>query len=247
MKYQLSIIIPLFNEAESIPFLAQKIEEHLHSISWQCIWVNDGSTDNSIGILNSLRARNPQHEIIDLQKNYGQSAALKMGFQYSEGKYIGTLDGDGQNDPSDLVKMFNILEQNEFDVVNGYRINRQDSIVRIISSKIANIARNIITKEREVRDVGCSTRVFRRECVEHVPLFKGMHRFLPTLIKMNGFKMHQIPVNHYQRAKGKTKYTMNNRLWVGLIDLFAVRWMLKRLVFPKVKSILINKNEVTEK
>lgn len=247
MKFELSIIIPLYNEAENILPLANKIEENLKGISWQCIWVNDGSTDKTVEFLEKLNQRNPQHEFINLQKNYGQSAALKTGFDHAEGKYFSTLDGDGQNDPVDLVKMVKLLNENEYDVVNGYRLKRQDSIWRRIISIIANAVRNFITNEYEVMDIGCSTRVFRRECISHVPLFKGMHRFLPTLIKMNGYKMHQIPVNHLPREKGKSKYSLNNRLWVGIVDMFVVRWMKKRLVFPKIKNISNNKDVDSKK
>lgn len=247
MKIELSIVIPLYNESENIISLSEKIESSLKNISWECIWVNDGSSDNSLEVLNALRKKNPQHEIIDLQKNFGQSAALMVGFQNAQGKYIGTLDGDGQNDPNDLVTMVGLLNNNAYDVINGYRANRQDSFLRKFSSKIANFVRRFVTKEYEVKDIGCSARVFRRECIGHVPLFRGMHRFLPTLIKMNGYKMHQIPVNHFPREKGVTKYTLNNRLWVGIIDLFAVRWMLKRLVFPKIKSSTKIKDENIQK
>lgn len=247
MKFELSIVIPIYNESGNVFPLADKIEESLKEISWQCIWVNDGSTDNSFEILEKLRNRNPKHEIIDFEKNYGQSAALMIGFRSAQGRYIGTLDGDGQNDPADLAKMVSLLNENKYDVINGYRAKRRDSFLKRVSSKIANFVRNFITNEHEVKDVGCSTRVFRRECIESLPLFKSMHRFLPTLIKMKGFKMFQIPVNHFPRENGQSKYTLNNRLWVGIIDLFVVRWMLRRLVFPKVKNNTINKNESTQK
>lgn len=243
MNIELTIVIPVFNEAESILNLASQIEEKVGCLSWECIWVNDGSSDNSLAVLMSLSNQNKNHQVIDLERNFGQSAALLIGFQKAKGKYIGTLDGDGQNDPSDLVKMVTILNDNQFDMINGFREKRMDSFFRRFISKIANGIRNWVTNEYNIKDVGCSTRVFRKECVAQLPRFKGMHRFLPTLVRLQGFKLHQIPVKHFPREKGKTKYTLNNRLWVGIYDLFAVRWMIKRMVYPKIKSSTIENHE----
>jgi len=243
MNIELTIVIPVFNEAESILNLASQIEEKVGCLSWECIWVNDGSSDNSLAVLMSLSNQNKNHQVIDLERNFGQSAALLIGFQKAKGKYIGTLDGDGQNDPSDLVKMVTILNDNQFDMINGFREKRMDSFFRRFISKIANGIRNWVTNEYNIKDVGCSTRVFRKECVAQLPRFKGMHRFLPTLVRLQGFKLHQISVKHFPREKGKTKYTLNNRLWVGIYDLFAVRWMIKRMVYPKIKSSTIENHE----
>lgn len=234
----LSIIIPVKNEEENIFALAQEVDRALESFSpkWECIWINDGSTDNTQKRLIELSQQNPKHWFIELDRNYGQSAAMYTGFKMAKGEILVTLDGDRQNDPQDIPRLIDFLEKHQAHVVNGYRAKRQDSLLRKVASKIANSFRNFITKDK-IRDVGCSIRAIRRECVQNIFLFKGMHRFLPTLIRIQGFdKILEIPVNHRPRSKGQTKYTINNRLWVGLFDSFGVLWMRKRSVIPRIKE-----------
>jgi len=224
-----SIVIPVKDECKQIPVLADEIDLAMKGISgvWEVMWVDDGSSDGSLEELARLNAERPQHRYISLEVNAGQSAALHAGFGHAQGAIIANLDGDGQNDPADLVKMVAMVEEGRADMVNGYREKRQDSLARLVASRIANVARNVITG-RTVRDVGCSTRVFRRECVENLPMFRGMHRFLPTLVSLKGYSLAEIPVNHRPRLFGQTKYSINNRLWVGLADLFGVLWFRKR-------------------
>ncbi|WP_456324420.1 glycosyltransferase family 2 protein [Desulfonauticus submarinus] len=234
----LSVIIPVKNEEENIPILGKEVSEALLHFphKWECLWINDGSTDNSEQALESLCAQDNHHKLINLAQNYGQSAAMYVGFQLAKGKILVTLDGDGQNDPKDIPKLVNFLEKHNADVVNGYRAKRQDNFIRKIASKIGNGFRNFITKDK-IRDVGCSIRAMRKECVQNIFLFKGMHRFLPTLIKIQGYKkILETPVNHRPRVRGKTKYNINNRLWVGLFDTFGVLWMRKRKVLPKLRE-----------
>jgi glycosyltransferase involved in cell wall biosynthesis len=235
----LSIIIPIKDEEDNIPILANEVNAALKDFSqpWECIWINDGSTDRSREKLIQLTQEKANHWFVDLDQNYGQSAAMYTGFKVAQGQILVTLDGDGQNDPKDIPRLVSFLEEHQAHVVNGYRAKRQDSILRKIASKIANGFRNFITKDK-IRDVGCSLRAMRKECVQNIFLFKGMHRFLPTLIRLQGFeKIVEIPVNHRPRTKGQTKYTINNRLWVGLFDSFGVLWMRKRRVLPQIKEI----------
>ena len=224
-----SIVIPVKDECKQIPVLADEIDLAMKGFSgvWEVLWVDDGSSDGSLAELDRLYDERPPHRYISLETNVGQSAALHAGFGHAQGSIIATLDGDGQNDPADLVKMIAIIEKGQADMVNGYREKRQDSPYRLVASRIANFARNIMTG-RTVRDVGCSTRVFRRECVKDLPTFKGMHRFLPTLVSLKGYSLAEVPVNHRPRLSGQTKYTINNRLWIGLVDLFGVLWFRKR-------------------
>jgi dolichol-phosphate mannosyltransferase len=236
MKTDISIIVPVKDEEKNISVLAGEINAAMEKInlSWECVWVDDGSTDYTLREIKSLNYASPHHHWVSLAKNFGQSAAMAAGFQNASGSLLVTLDGDGQNDPADIPALVNRLISDGADLVNGWRKTREDSIVRKISSKIANAYRNKMTKEN-IKDVGCSLRAFRRECVEHVPVFKGMHRFLPTLIRIAGFeKIVEMPVNHRPRKQGKTKYGIHNRLWVGLADTVAVYWMQRRMVFPKV-------------
>jgi len=234
----ISVVIPLKNEEANILPLALEIEQVLnqHGWIWECIWINDGSTDSTAVVLQQLRARNKIHRVISFAINEGQSVALWYGFQLSRGGIIVTLDGDGQNDPSNIPMLVQRVMQGHTDVANGYRVNRYDNWRRRQSSKIANIVRNYFTG-RTVRDVGCSIRAMKRDCVLNLPLFRGMHRFLPTLISYQGFRLEEFPVNHRPRLQGKSNYTISNRLWVGLFDLIGVFWI-RRRGFPAELSIL---------
>jgi glycosyltransferase involved in cell wall biosynthesis len=250
-KAYLSIIIPIKDEEENIEPLSDEVTNALADFkkNWECIWVNDGSIDGSMEALRALNRRDPRHTVLSLKHNYGQSTAMVAGFRAARGALIATLDGDSQNDPADLPMLIKKLESGDFDMVNGYRHKRRDTIVRKISSKIANNFRTRLTGE-SVSDVGCSIRVFKRECLDNIPVFEGMHRFLPTLIHMKKCKITEVPVNHRPRIKGKTKYGINNRLWVGLVDTFAVKWFRSRLILFDVKEHLTdaqNKNNEKEK
>jgi len=224
-----SIIIPLKNEAENIEALSQELRTVLapQSWSWEVIWIDDGSEDGSLALLEDLSGRDPRQRYLSFEKNAGQSAALWAGFQASRGRVIATIDGDAQNDPADIPGFVEMVLKDEADMVNGYRARRKDTLVRKIASRIGNGFRNLTTG-KTVRDVGCSTRAFKRECVANLPLYKGMHRFFPTLVAMQGFRLAEIPANHRPRLKGQTKYSINNRLWVGLWDSFGVMWLQKR-------------------
>ncbi|MEJ5349515.1 MAG: glycosyltransferase family 2 protein [Desulfosoma sp.] len=225
----LSIVIPVYNEAENVLHLADELEESLKpsAILWECLWVDDGSTDGTWDKLLVVAGRSSGsffHRLYALERNAGQSAALWTGFQRCQGQIIATLDGDGQNDPRDIPRLVSLLLEGGYDMVQGYRAVRRDSLKRRVASRIANTFRNLITG-KSVRDVGCSTRVFRRECVPYLPPFKGLHRFLPTLIMYHGFRIAEAPVNHRPRRRGTTKYGIFDRLWVGLLDLFGVSWL----------------------
>lgn len=225
----LSVVIPVKDEAKNIEPLAEELTAALNQQSWpwECIWVDDGSTDQTLDALEALAQRNSNHRYISFEKNAGQSAALFAGFQDSRSPILATLDGDGQNDPSDIPQLVTMIQSGKFHMVNGYRQKRQDTLVRKLEGRIANTFRNWVTGN-VVRDVGCSTRVFRRECIEFLPIFQGMHRFLPTLVAMRGFRVTEVPVNHRQRKYGVTKYGINDRLWVGLVDTLGVLWLKKR-------------------
>ena len=233
----LSIVIPLKDESENIGPLADELTGimELHPWSWECVWVDDGSKDGSLLNLERLVQEDPRHRYISFEKNAGQSAAFWAGFRAARGATLATIDGDGQNDPAGIPSLMEMVESGECDMANGYRARREDTLVRKLSSRIANSFRNWVTG-KTVRDVGCSTRVFRRECVESLPQFKGMHRFLPTIVAIKGFRLAEAPVNHRPRVYGKTKYSIKNRLWVGLVDTFGVLWLRKRAFHYKIKS-----------
>ncbi len=226
---ELSLVIPVYNEDENLEPLVREIAAALEpgSRSYEILLVDDGSTDRSPEVMAGLAAADPRIRRIRLRRNSGQSAALDAGFRFARGPIVVTLDADLQNDPADIPRM--LAELSRADVVCGIRANRRDTWTRRISSRIANGVRNRLTHER-VTDVGCTLRVCRRELLVGLPLFTGLHRFLPTLLKMQGGRVVEIPVNHRPRLHGVAKYGIGNRLWRALADLFAVRWMQKRWI-----------------
>lgn len=222
----ISIVIPVKNEEQTIPALAAEIDAAFkaQAYAWEVVWIDDGSTDCSRAIMQALPA---PHRWIALDRNHGQSAAFAAGFRAARGTWVGTLDGDGQNDPVDLPRQLARALESGVDMVNGIRAKRRDSIVRKISSRVGNGVRNWLTG-KTVQDVGCSTRVVRRAAVIDLPFFHGMHRFLPTLVQMKGFTIAEIPVNHRPRAGGTSKYGLFNRVFAATRDLFGVRWLKTR-------------------
>ncbi|MCE5336922.1 MAG: glycosyltransferase family 2 protein [Desulfobacteraceae bacterium] len=231
----ISVIIPVKNEADNIISLAREILSVFEAerIRWECVWVDDGSTDDTLALLRELSASDSRQRFISFEKNAGQSAAFVAGFRAARSDMIATIDGDGQNDPADLPALLRIVRSGEADMANGYRARRQDNLKRKIASKVANGFRNWMTG-KTVRDIGCSTRVFRRECVMSLPLFAGMHRFLPTLVSLQGYRLAEMPVNHRPRMRGSSKYSINSRLWVGLLDTLGVFWLKNRAFHYKI-------------
>jgi glycosyltransferase involved in cell wall biosynthesis len=229
---EISVVIPVFNEEENLPVLAAEIQRVLRALGRPCevIFVDDGSTDASPAVLRRLARQDPAVRILHQRRNSGQSAALDAGFRFARGGIVITLDADLQNDPADIPKLLERLEgPSGCDVVCGVRTRRQDTWVRKVSSRIANGVRNRLTHE-SVTDVGCTLKAFRTEYLQRIPMFTGMHRFLPTLLKMEGARVVEVPVNHRPRLHGQPKYNIRNRIWRALADLFAVRWMQKRWI-----------------
>jgi dolichol-phosphate mannosyltransferase len=227
----LSLVIPCHNEEGNLRALLETIHDTLDpmAISYEIIVTDDASTDSSWNVLKLCAAKDPRLRAQRFARNYGQSAALWAGIKAARGRHIATLDSDMQNDPRDMPKFLDALEH--FDCVCGTRIaaRRQgDNWVRIASSRIANWVRNKVSGE-EISDAGCTYRAFRRECVADLKFFKGMHRFLPTLVKMEGYTVTEIPISHHPRVAGQTHYGISNRLLASSYDLLAVRWMKRRM------------------
>jgi len=207
---KLSFVIPAYNEEESIPVLYHDLTHVLTAMhsDYELIFIDDGSTDNSQKIICELKKKDPKARIITLKENCGQSAAFDCGIKNAHGSLIITIDGDNQNDPQDIPRMLNALEDN--DAVIGWRTQRKDPLSKRISSRIANYVRNKISCEN-VHDTGCSLKLFRKEALENITLYHGMHRFLPTLVKIEGKKVVEIPVNHRPRTRGQSKYNTRKR------------------------------------
>jgi dolichol-phosphate mannosyltransferase len=231
-----SIVIPVKDEVESISTLSDEIRAAFDTVhySWECLWIDDGSRDGSSRLLQDLCDKHSNYHCIQFDRSYGQSAAIAIGFKYSVGEIIATLDSDLQNDPRDLPIMIDQLKKEEKGMIIGVRQQRKDNIIKIISSRIANSFRNWILHD-QLRDISSSVRVFHRDCVENISVFRSMHRFLPILLIMKGYKVSEVAVNHRARRYGRTKYGIHNRLWVGLADTLAVLWIKKRIVEPKIR------------
>jgi dolichol-phosphate mannosyltransferase len=225
----LSLIIPVFNEAENIRPLAARLKESLAGFSeaLEIIFVDDGSTDATLAELRREQQADPRIRILHFRANLGQTAAMEAGFHHARGQAVVTLDGDLQNDPADIPALVERLK--EWDVVCGVRLRRQDSWLKRISSRIANGVRNWATGD-DIVDTGCTLKAYRGDLVRRLELYKGMHRFLPTLLKLRGGRVLQVPVSHHPRRAGKTKYGTWGRLVKGLQDLYAVRWMKKNWI-----------------
>ena len=223
----LSIVIPAYNEEECITDAATEVCSVLDGLGLldEVVVVDDGSTDRTVERLVELKAQRPQIRIVRFKQNRGQTAAMDAGFRHARGELIATLDADMQNDPADIPKILELMS--DWDVVCGVRGQRDDSWLRRVSSRIANGVRNRMTHE-QITDVGCTLKIYRRADVQKLKLYEGMHRFLPTLLRMEGCRVTEVPVNHRPRLKGQTKYGVWNRVFKSFRDLLAVRWMQAR-------------------
>jgi len=238
MQPDLSIVFPVYNEEENIPILLGEIAAAVEGKGWtyEIVAVDDGSSDRSLDVLRESREQYPMLRVLALEKNSGQTAALDAAWRNARGRYVVSLDADLQNDPADIPGMMEYLQKSGSDMVIGVRVNRADTWSRKMQSKIGNGVRNWITGDR-ITDTGCSLKLVKREAVEHVRLFTGMHRFLPTLVRYAGYKVVEMPVNHRPRRFGQSKYGAMNRAFRGLADCFAVRWMGKRMLNYSVREV----------
>jgi dolichol-phosphate mannosyltransferase len=228
---RLSFVIPCHNEEANLPVLVNAIRSAVEplGLSFEIVVTDDCSTDGSWRVLRELAAADRRVRAQRFAFNCGQSAAQWAGLKAARGRYLVTLDADLQNDPRDVPDFVAALER--FDCVCGTRVESRsqgDNFIRIASSRIANWVRNTLSGET-ISDAGCCYRAFKRECIANLKFFKGMHRFLPTLFKIEGFTVGEIPVRHNPRTAGRTHYGVGNRLFASFNDLLAVRWMKKRM------------------
>jgi dolichol-phosphate mannosyltransferase len=236
----LSIVVPCYNEEGNLRPLICALRETVEplNISWEVVITDDRSRDNSWELLKQLAAEDKRIRVQRFASNAGQSAALWAGLKAARGRYLMTIDADLQNDPKELPKFIAALEKHDCACGSRVESRRQgDNFVRIISSRIANGVRNWLSGD-DVSDSGCCYRAFKRECIENLKFFKGMHRFMPTLIKMEGFSVVEVPIGTNPRFSGKTNYGVWNRLFSSFYDLLAVRWMKKRMIHYKVAETL---------
>ncbi|HUP48318.1 MAG TPA: glycosyltransferase family 2 protein [Thermoanaerobaculia bacterium] len=237
MTPYLSVVFPVYNEEENVAILLEEIARALDGTGWsyEIVAVDDTSTDGSLAVLRRSRSQYPSLRILALEKNSGQTAALDAGWRAARGELVVSLDADLQNDPADIPHMMRRLEESGADMVIGIRMNRRDTFARKVQSKIGNTVRNWITGDA-ITDTGCSLKLVRRQAIERVRLFTGMHRFLPTLVRMEGHRVVEMPVNHRPRRFGVSKYGATNRAFRGLADCLAVRWMARRNLRYRVRE-----------
>lgn len=225
----LSILCPVYNEEESLPALWPELRAVLQPLgrTFEVVFVDDGSRDRSAEIVRRFHAEDGRVRLVRLTANAGETAATDAGFRGARGRHLVTMDADLQHDPRDIPMLLGHLEQ--WDAVTGWRVRRDDSFVRRASSRVANGIRNVLSDE-SVQDSGCTFRAFRRECLRNVVLYRGFHRFIPTLLRMQGYRVLEVPVRHRSRRFGRSKYGIENRALVTLQDLLAVRWMKDRML-----------------
>lgn len=221
---EISVVIPVFNEEENVETLTSELESALGRMGrpFEVIFVDDRSTDGSVGALRALQKTRPWLRVVRHRVNCGESAGHATGFRMARGEVVVTMDGDLQNDPADIPRLVGALGP-DVAAVCGVRRERHDTWVRRLSSRIANGFRNVVTGDR-IRDSGCACRAFRRSALREVPVFNGLHRFIPTLLRVQGYGVVEMEVNHRPRTRGRSKYGIHNRLWRGLRDCFGVRW-----------------------
>ena len=247
MQPTLSICVPVYNEAENLPLLHAAICKVVdpHGIDTEILLVDDGSTDGSWAAIEALVARDPRVRGLRFKSNCGETAASDAGLRAARGKYVMTMDADLQNDPADIPKFIETLNQG-WDCVCGTRVatrGKGDKFIRVASSRIANWVRNKLSQE-SITDAGCTYRAFKRECVARLKLYRGLHRFIPTLFKMEGFTVTEIPVTNNPRLHGESKYGVWNRLFKSFRDLLAIRWMKSRLLAYEVATNLDRSAEI---
>lgn len=233
-NFSLSIVIPVYNESGNVQILTEEIIQSLSTTQYkyEIIFVDDGSKDETPQNLATLKNLYPQVNVVTHQKNYGQSAALISGAKAARNSWIVTLDGDGQNDPADIVLLCKAFEDaSQSSVILGNRKKRQDSWLRRVSSRVANRFRQKLLKD-DCPDTGCSLKLFPRDIFLELPRFNHMHRYFPALFKRYHFEIINVPVNHRPRMHGTSKYGLNNRLWVGITDIMGVMWLMRRPCYP---------------
>ena len=225
-----SVVVPLFNEEENVPILQSELTAALSGLDYEIIFVDDGSIDETAKRI----AADQRVRVLQFERNAGQSAAMYAGLHAARGAIAVLIDGDLQNDPTDIPKLIAEIERGA-DLVCGYRAQRKDTAVKRITSRIANFVRSRFTKDG-VRDTGCTLKAMKRECIATLVPFKGMHRFIPALVKGAGYRLVEVPVNHRPRKFGESKYGLGNRALRATMDMFGVRWLLSRQLNYKVRD-----------
>lgn len=224
----ISVVVPVFNEEGNVRELHKEILEACkkENYNFEIIFVDDGSKDKTPEICKELKPL----KYIRMRKNFGQTAAMDAGIKAAQYDYIVTMDGDRQNDPADIPKLVNYLEENDLDIVSGWRKNRKDTVMKKFTSRVANFLRGIIVKDN-IHDSGCSLKIYKKECFDHINLYGEMHRFIPALLRIKGFEVGEVVVNHRPRTAGVTKYNWKRTI-KGFVDMISLWFWSKYAVRP---------------
>jgi glycosyltransferase involved in cell wall biosynthesis len=225
-----SVVVPLYNEEQSVAMLQRELADALTGLDYEIIFVDDGSQDETVARI----ATDPRTRVLRFEKNTGQSAAIFAGLHAVRSEVAVLIDGDLQNDPADIPRLLAEISRGA-DLVCGYRAQRKDTLLKRITSRVANFVRSRFTRDG-VRDTGCTLKAMRRDCIAELVPFKGMHRFIPALVKGAGYRLVEIPVNHRLRRFGQSKYGLGNRALRATIDMFGVRWLLSRRLNYKLRK-----------
>ncbi|PYK87373.1 MAG: glycosyltransferase [Verrucomicrobia bacterium] len=225
-----SVVVPLFNEEQSVAILQRELADALTGVDYEIIFVDDGSQDETVARI----ATDPRTRLLRFEKNAGQSAAIFAGLQAVRSEVAVLIDGDLQNDPADIPRLLAEISRGA-DLVCGYRAQRKDTLLKRITSRVANFVRSRFTRDG-VRDTGCTLKAMRRDCIAALVPFKGMHRFIPALVKGAGYSLVEIPVNHRRRRFGQSKYGLGDRALRATVDMFGVRWLLSRRLNYKLRE-----------
>ncbi|MFT5848238.1 MAG: glycosyltransferase involved in cell wall biosynthesis [Psychroserpens sp.] len=239
MDFKITIIVPVFNEAGNLLRLEQELRYFIRDapVTAMVLFINDGSTDQSQSIIESICDRNPEFNYIQFSKNAGLSAALKAGFEHTKTELIGYIDADLQTSPEDFNLLLEHIEN--YDLVTGVRQHRKDSALKKTSSIVANTVRRLFTKDG-MDDTGCPLKIMKTEYAKGIPMFKGLHRFLPAMILLQNGTVKQVPVQHFPRREGVSKFGLRQRLISPLIDCFAYLWMKKKTINYNIKKSSTN-------
>jgi len=237
---RVSVVVPVHNEQDNIEPLIREIAVALAGrADFEMVYVNDGSTDSTQTVLDRLKREFPMLRVIRHRSASGQSQAVTTGVRAARHEWIATLDGDGQNDPADIPALLAALADPQqpanLELLAGWRTRRNDTFLRRLSSKVANGVRSRMLKD-STPDTGCGLKLFARETFLRLPNFDHIHRFLPALVIRGGGAVVSVPVNHRPRERGISKYGLHNRLWVGIVDLFGVAWLQRRVRLPVIEA-----------
>ncbi|MBB3108772.1 glycosyltransferase involved in cell wall biosynthesis [Paenibacillus phyllosphaerae] len=226
---ELTVVAPVYNERDNIDRLHAAVTEAVQAQvdDYELVLVDDGSSDGSGPLLDELAAKDPHVTVIHFERNCGQTSAIYAGIKRASGQFIALIDADLQTDPRDIFTLMPYMKA--YDFANGTRTKRQDSLVKKVSSRIGNGVRNWITGDA-ITDTGCPMKLFKKEVAVSYYLYEGFHRFLPTLARMNGFSVVEVPVDHREREFGTSKYGVLNRAFVGLMDAIVIGWLRKRVI-----------------